>query len=301
MGSVRYGGHELSRAQADEIIEGIETRKPSGHELSRSDADEIIGGIESQQSGAKVRIIPLDQVRPRRTRSSAANKQAVRKGHWRALRMIEDEPSFRRTRHLYEKHLGSFGVYLRPTEKGLTVISLEYERCRGMIGVSDRNTQDEYLQVLPPTAADVRQARGYLRKRKSLKRESEEERFSLRCVRESLGSGLRLPKTQWHFVHQEWRFPTGGKLDILAVDLRLGELVVIELKESLAKCQGATIQAEEYAALLHVHRRAFIPYFEQLARALARRYGGPEKMRVLSLQPDHRPRTEVWFPQMVFG
>jgi hypothetical protein len=197
---------------------------------------------------------------------------AVRAGHVRALEMIENLSAFKETIALYEAHLGNGNVYFRPTEKGLTVMSLDHEGCASMIGVSGRNTGDEYLDGIPPSAQQVAIAyAGYCSKRDSLQRRSEEERFALRCIRHALGNGLRLPNTDWYFIHQEWRFPSGldvGKLDLLAVDAANRRLVVIELKDSEGKSltrdrrgRTAAEQAATYADLFVERRTELYPFF----------------------------------------
>ena len=176
-----------------------------------------------------------------------------------------------------------------------------------MIGVGDRDTGDEYLGSLPPSPEHVARAcAGYRRKRDTLRRRSEEERFALRCIRHAMTHGLELPSGGWHFVHQEWRFATsdgGGKLDLLGVDVKCGELVVIELKSSRAKLsdldrkgRDAREQARHYALLLHAGRAQYYPFFERLARAMASAHGGSAVMRELRLDPDHEPRAVAWCP-----
>ncbi len=246
--------------------------------------------------------------RPTLRRSAAAPPaDAVRAGHLASLRQVEERDSYLRTLKMYEKELGPAGVYLRPTEKGLTVISLDHARCASMIGVGDRDTGDEYLAHLPPSSEHVAHAcEGYRRKRDTLRRRSEEERFALRCIRHALEHGLQLPRGGWHFVHQEWRFATGdggGKLDLLAVDAERAELVVIELKGSRAKLserdregRDALAQARHYASLLHAGRAQYYPYFERLARAMAAAHDGPLALQELRLDPDHEPRFAAWCP-----
>ena len=242
-----------------------------------------------------------EKVRP------AQPARAVREGHIHAVEMIEDLAAFTETVNLYERHLGAGNVYFRPTEKGLTVMSLDHEQCVSMIGVSGRDTGDEYLASIPPSAEQVAIAfAGYCKKRDSLQRRSEEERFSLRCIQHALANRLRLPDSDWYFIHQEWRFPSGmavGKLDLLAVDPMQSQLVVIELKDSEAKAlardgRGRTAeeQAEAYADLLVEHRAELYPFFERLARAMAVAYGGPDSMKELELDLELRPTTAVWWP-----
>lgn len=128
----------------------------------------------------------------------------------------------------------------------------------------------------------------------------------LRCIRQALDDGLRLPGAGWCFLHQEWRLPTsvgGGKVDLLAIDLQGRRLVVIECKSSEAATKvadrsgrDAAAQAAEYAALIHHHRAELYPFFNRLASALHAVYGGPEELRDLQLDLDRPPTTAVWWP-----
>lgn len=254
-----------------------------------------VHGSERLNRGLPEKLVPT---RPAR---------AVRDGHIRAVEMIEDLAAFRETVNLYERHLGASNVYFRPTDKGLTVMSLDYERCVSMIGVSGRGTGDEYLSSIPPSAEQVATAyAGYCEKRDSLQRRSEEERFALRRIHHALANRLRLPNTDWFFIHQEWRFPSGigvGKLDLLAVDPAQRRLVVIELKDSELKTlarggRGRTAeeQAATYADLFVEHRIELYPFFERLAQAMAGAYDGPDSMKELELDRELRPATSVWWP-----
>ena len=98
--------------------------------------------------------------------------------------------------------------------------------------------------------------------------------------------------------------PRGGRVDLLAVEPASGCLVIIELKGSERKARApdpkkggdAWQQAEAYAGRLHAHRKEFYPFFERLARVLARHHGAPEALQQLQLDPEHRPRTCVAWP-----
>jgi hypothetical protein len=285
-------GHELSRAKADETIEGIESGPAS-----------ITDDSQTPGSGRPVNPSSLIPQAPARI----IRGEPIRRGHELGLKMMENEEAVRKTLRLYNLFLADFGVYLRIVEKGLTVISLDYAKCHCMIGVGGRGTEDVYLQGLPPTIAQVRSGhKGYLDKCRSLNRNSPEERFSLECVHHALSNGCKLARSGLYFIHQEWRLPTGNngdKLDILAVDVHSHELVVIELKRSEAEIQsrskherGAEGEAAYYAGVLHSYRSEYYPFFQRLARAMAKIYDGPKEMNEIELKPDHMPRIEVWFP-----
>jgi hypothetical protein len=221
--------------------------------------------------------------------------------------MFQDRDSVATTLSRYDAHLGANNVYLRPTEDGFTVISLDYQHCASMIGVDEKKSHTEKLQAIPPSEEQVRVAvEGYRRKRDALQRSSEEERFALQKIRYALAHGLQLPDCNWFFIHQEWRMPTttgGGKLDLLAVNPSARQLVVIELKGSRAKTserdkhgRDALQQAEHYAEVLWQHKDETYPFFEKLARAMARVYDGPETMLEVELDRSLPPATAVWWP-----
>jgi hypothetical protein len=234
---------------------------------------------------------------------SADSHGAIRVGHERTVLLLEDVASYRQTLHLYREVLGH-GVYLRPTDAGLTVISLDHETDASMVGVG-MDQRQHCLQQLPPTAAAVRAAyAGYLKKLIRMKRSSKEERFALELLSNALEGDLSLPITGVYLVHQEWRFPEGGRLDILGVDPVRSQLVVIELKSSgqaaqkpeAKKVGNALAQAEDYADRLFRLRQVFYPFFQRLARAMARAHGAPPAMVGVELDPQLRPRAEVLWP-----
>lgn len=233
--------------------------------------------------------------------------QPITDGQLRSLSMLESTDDARNTLHLYAEFLGDYGVYLRPTDKGLTVISLEYEKCCSMIGVGDRDSEIVYLRSIPPDRGMVETAyQGYIRKRNTLDRESKEEQFVLKCIRYALANGLRLPKRELCFIHQEWRISVSGKgkkIDILAIDQETRRLVIIEAKSSRSKLnhkdkdgRNALEQAQYYADIVYRYRTALYPFFQRLAAAMTAIYNGPEALSNFTLEPDHIPETEVWFP-----
>jgi hypothetical protein len=229
--------------------------------------------------------------------SAESDVLAVRDGHLRALAHIENTSAYRATRAMYAAHIGDAGVYLRPTDDGLTVLSLDHARCASMIGVGARGSSEHRLRTLPPSAEHAAKASlGYVVKREGLRRRSEEERFALRLMAHAFSHALHLPQFDAWFVHQEWKLPSGDKLDILGVEPASGHLVIVEFKRSERDARGARQQAEAYAHSLHAHRAALYPFFERLARALARAHDGPLVMQTVTLDPDHTPHVRVAWP-----
>jgi hypothetical protein len=231
---------------------------------------------------------------------------AVRAGHLRAVAQLEAVDAVHDTLALYRAVMRSrHGVYLRPTHQGFTVLSLDHERCSAMVAVGAVGTTHHNLTRLPAQSAFVERAvRGYETKIAGMGRASPEERYSLNLVSGALSAGLILEGLGVHFVSQEWRFPVGGRMDILGVDLAQRRLVVVELKASARhaakvdarKGGDATQQAEAYAELLFRERAVLYPFFERLARAMARIYQGPEAMKQLRLDMTLGPSVLVAAP-----
>ncbi len=215
----------------------------------------------------------------------------LREGHWASLEMIEDTAAVRAALAIYVEELGH-PVYLRPTDKGLTAISLDPSN-RAMVGVGGTNCS---LRKLPAGIASIRAAvTEYRAKVAAMKRESIEERFVLSRIRAALGDSLRLRKDLL-FLHQELRFTNANKIDILAIDPARGQLVVIEAKESdlAVRRDGAAAQAAGYCAQLAEHADELLPFFARLAAALARIYSVPDDVVLDRALP---ARWEVWWPR----
>ena len=234
----------------------------------------------------------------------AVGRSVVSEGHLHALSQIEEGTSYNTTRDLYRAQNG-LEVYLRPTDSGFTVLSLDAERCASMVGVGARESHQHRLVNLSADPELVRAAVvGYGTKIASLGRASDEERYALALVRGALSSSLRLPRLDTYFIHQEWRLPDGNKIDLLGVEPSSGRLVVIELKASEAgarksdprKGGDAWAQSQSYADTLYRYRDRLYPFFERLGRALARHHGSPPEMPSLRLDPAHLPLACVSWP-----
>lgn len=228
----------------------------------------------------------------------------VTRGHLRAVAQLEQAAGYRETRALYAAAV-PHGVYLRPTDRGFTVLSLDWERCGSMIGVGGREDRDHELRELPPDAEHVSKAvAGYDAKRSSLARHCVEEHCAARAIARAFERDLELPEPGLCFVHQEWRLPGRVRIDILGVDLTTRRWVIVELKRSAAEATrtsarkggDAAAQARAYTLALQEHRAELYPYFQRVARALARHHDGPPAMRALEVDPDHVPETLVAWP-----
>ena len=223
---------------------------------------------------------------------------AVRPGHLRSLERLEDHEAHRRTIDDYAREMQEIPVYLRPTDDGLTVLSLDYTRCTSMIGVGTRDTEEHKLRGdLPPSKDKIRQAvAGYWDKVNSLQRVSREEQFALRIMRQAYDRGLAMGTSGLYFVAQEWRLPS-GKLDILAIRPEQGRLVVVELKSDEQAARGsADEQGRGYAQEIYSYRRELYPFFQRLARAMARVHGAGAGMDEVVLDEGMEPEVVVAWP-----
>ena len=276
------GGHELGRPEADEILERVERMIP------------IPAAVPAAAHGrpSVVRRAPVPATEP----GTAA---PVRAGHETSLALLEQTLDVRATLRAYEQATGH-PVYLRPTDRGLTVIGLD-PSLPAMVGVGGGD--DVYLTSVPPSADAVAGAvRGYQAKVAAMRRSSTEERFVLAAIARALRNGLRLDSDGLLFLHQEWRFGTSSRLDVLALDSTCGQIVVIEAKDSATAARRrdgfgrtAAEQAAYYARLVFQHAGTLYPFFGRLARALLHVYGD-EAAPTVALDPRLPPRWEVWWP-----
>lgn len=226
------------------------------------------------------------------------------KGHRRALAMLEDAVACRTTIAMYERELGASSVYLRLTGTGFTVMSLDQKQS-SMVGVGGRSSGSCTIKSLPPGEEDVRRACALYRgKIATLKRPSKEERFAILLIGGALMEGLSLPRAGTSFIHQEWKLPSGKKVDLLGIEPGQGRLVVVELKASEKEARqvdarkGGTAwdQARGYSDELHAGRADFYPFFERVARAMAQIYGGHDDLRRVTLDRSRPPATAVAWP-----
>ena len=136
MGKTNNGGHEKTEAEASAIIQSLDSSRNT-QRASRSqfsEEPEITFNFTTSDDAKQARLV--------------SSGPALTKGHEETLKRLEDDAGFRETRRRYEKLMGKNGVYFRPTDKGIAVISLDYQHCTAMIGVGDRSTGDEYLATL---------------------------------------------------------------------------------------------------------------------------------------------------------
>src|SRR5688500_68606 len=78
----------------------------------------------------------------------------LRRGHWRSLELLENTIGVLETLDLYKRET-THPVYLRPTEGGLTAMSIDPEP-RSMVGVGGASCT---IEVVPP-AREVVEAAG---------------------------------------------------------------------------------------------------------------------------------------------
>lgn len=275
MGSKGRGGHELSSDEAALVVSGG------------------ANGTGERRGVAKASSAPVAGVRPDPV------AVAVRRGHYRSLALLENTRDTSLTLAMYELVSGH-PVYLRPTDKGLTVISLD-PSTPAMVGVGGAG--DCCIAAIPPSRDFVETAaRDFRIKVGAMGRASHEERYAIARIRAALSNGLALEQDLF-FLHQEWRFSSADKIDFLALDGRAGQVVVIELKGSEAaalrerdnKGRTATEQVVGYTTQLIAHAADVMPFLQRLAGALSRIYRpGLEELR---LNTDLPPRWEIWWPE----
>ncbi|MDZ7788899.1 MAG: hypothetical protein U5L08_00100 [Xanthomonadales bacterium] len=234
---------------------------------------------------------------------SNQTNSVVRDGHRRAIKQVENAEAYRKTRDLYREALGGVDVFLRPTDDGFTVLSLDADNCPSMIGVGARGSKEHTISSLPPDWTIVQKAvEGYQAKRGSMKRASSEEAYALRLISSALADGLALGPG--FFITQEWRLPSSGTVDLVCADPSNRHLIVIELKKSEHEAHmvggkkggNAWDQARSYADKIYQHRQELYPFFERLGRALAQNHDAPAEMRELTLDPDQKPSILVSWP-----
>lgn len=255
--------------------------------------------LANAEQCADDRVQPGERILPR------SRRVFVTRGHRRSVSMLEVTDAAAETISAFQKALGGVRVFLRPVDAGLTVMSLDVERCRSMISVGAASGRG-VLKRLPPLSERINTMVGaYEHKRNNLARGSLEELFSLRLIAAALANKLRLSGTPWLFVAHEWRVPlsneSNGKIDLLGFDPSTRRLVVIELKASEAAARkrdpngwDATRQANEYADAIFQGRAELYPFFDRLIAAQTKVYSS--NAEILSLDTSLRPTTTVWWP-----
>lgn len=273
-------------------------RSNGGHEVSDEAAALIITNISSQRPEKEGALRPPALPPALLPTTSISAAPLLNRGHWHSLELLENTPAMLETLARYEQAIGH-PVYLRPTAKGLTVMSLD-PSTPAMVGVGDAD--DCCLSALPPSPDAVASAAvAYRAKIAAMVRNSAEERHVFARIRAALANALELEEGLL-FLHQEWRFANREKLDVLAVDSRSGQLVVIEakatrnaaLQERDAKGRTAAEQAASYAERLLTHSVQCTPFFQRLAIALGRIYD-PSRQAV-QIDGAVLPSCELWWP-----
>lgn len=215
---------------------------------------------------------------------------AITGGHLRSLALLEDSDALCQTARLYRDALGGTNIYLRPTDNGLTVLVLGGESPK-FIGAGK-------LARLPPSEETVaNNVAEFEQKLAGASGTKPEEQFSMRLVNSALGAQLQLPDSDLIFVCQEWRFPDGKKLDILAVDPSNGQFVIVELKKNDDAIDKAVQQVLGYLDYFGAHSAELVDYFTRLWSAMRSTYDDISRWSDLEIDPALNPRAEVWWPE----
>lgn len=213
----------------------------------------------------------------------------VTKGHRASLKLLQNVDGVRETLEMYEEAISGDGVYLRPTDAGLTVLVLDARAPKFISAGSIKTT--------PPTTDRV--AKGAAKYRGDLEGSKKpEEKFSLKLLRSAFANGLRLPDSDLCFFSHEWRFVLGksfGKSDLLAVDMNDGRLVVVELKYG-KPLESGFAQAKDYIGCLKQSPK-LLEFFADLFEAMKAIYAPVGVFDGVCVDQNLSPRAEVWSPE----
>jgi len=204
----------------------------------------------------------------------------VRPGHYATLDYMASQ-RFREVKALFENLPEIGGVYLRPTDKGVTVVDLDPTSPKPRIGVG----ADPYL-ACGTTAAQLAltmpQRIAYLREVRARQAgPSCENQFEARLIRDAQANHLRLPgfPERLRFIHSQWRIdPAAGGTaqltDLIAVDLPSRRLVIIELKAT--EDYSAVQQVQQYLGYFQRNGGELRPFFARVAQVMGALYDCPE-------------------------
>ena len=206
------------------------------------------------------------------TELAATAPSPVRDGHWQAVTAMAS-PGFREIVELFDADDRIGGTYFRIVEKGFQPVDLDPLSDKPLIGVGGIFAPDTSPEQVGKELDD---RVAVLAKKRLTPSRSAERQIEARAIRSALSSGLRLSgfPANLRFITGQWRIDfgkTGRLLDVVAVDLETGALVVIELKAKSDTTAKATVSA--YAAYVREHADAFGPYFSAMATAMAELYG----------------------------
>ncbi|MEQ8717724.1 MAG: hypothetical protein RIE08_08945 [Acidimicrobiales bacterium] len=194
----------------------------------------------------------------------------MRTGHWRSLQLLEATADVRLFLDRYEAELGS-PVYLRPAERGLTVVPLAPTSPK-LVGIGREVTSSSGLSVDPIELATAVASWRVEAPRAEVK---PEEQFSISMMSAALRSRLTLPLDGVLFVCNEWRLPSGQRVDLVGVRPEDRRLVVMELKRKDDLLPSARRQGTAYAEQVAAAGDELLAFFGRLARAMGGLYGAP--------------------------
>src|SRR5690606_23133015 len=121
-----------------------------GHQIAPEAADRIVDLVKSSSAPLEHPAQSLEsrstEARQDRGPAGTSDGRAVTAGHRTSLKMLQDVDGIRVTSDLYRELATPAGVYLRPTDGGLTVISLDPE-CAAMVGVGTAGASEHKLKT----------------------------------------------------------------------------------------------------------------------------------------------------------
>lgn len=197
--------------------------------------------------------------------------QPVRSGHWKALTYFASA-EMSEIVSLFD-HWGDIGgCYFRLTNRGIQPVDLHVSSPKPLIGVGGViRTGTAPAQVEAELPGRV----SFLIQKRAGVHPSREKQLEAQLIGAALQNGLRLDSLgpSLRFIAGQWRLdlPNGAQLlDLLAVDVTQGDMVVVELKSDYDP--RSIDQVRGYLHYLVGHLAELGPFFQSLARAMADRY-----------------------------
>ena len=196
---------------------------------------------------------------------------SVRRGHWRAVTAMRG-PGFADILAAFNRVPEIGGAYFRVVERGFQPVDLHPEAQKPLMGIGGVIAPGSALAQIE---ANLPERVAVLLKKRSREDASREKQVEAAAVRAALNDSLRLVGfgDELRLIASQWRIELGGRgelVDLLAVDIVNGDLVVIELKPE--EDRRAIPQASRYAEQLRRHGEEATRFFASLADAMGRVY-----------------------------
>jgi hypothetical protein len=264
--------------KANQAALGIEIMPGCGSS-TRGERYRRLGVPRSESFGEAARERDNAQTTRSASASRAVSASVVRRGHYATLEYMAS-PEFCEVKALFESYPEIGGVYFRPTDKGVTVCSLDASGQKPLIGVG-RDPNLSCWSSSAQVAQQMSERIQALKEKQANASASREKQFEALLIRQAQGDHLRLPgfPERLRFIHSQWRMDraaggTAQLTDLIAVDLPSGRMVLIELKA--APDYSAVQQVQQYLAYFQDHGDELKPFFARVARVMGALYGSVE-------------------------